>query len=78
MHGKLNKFFSDAVVETFKFDDNLLTISIDDDGKGFNTATNKNGIGIKNMNSRIQQIKGSLSIDSRINNGTSILITIPI
>ena len=58
--------------------DNLLTISIEDNGKGFIINTDKNGIGIKNMNSRIQQIGGYLSIDSQINKGTSVLISLPI
>ena len=55
-----------------------LTISIEDNGKGFIINTDKNGIGIKNMNSRIQQIGGYLSIDSQINKGTSVLISLPI
>lgn len=53
------------------------TISIEDDGKGFEMDVEKTGLGIKNMMSRINQIKGHLSIDSKINKGTAILITIP-
>lgn len=57
--------------------DNHFTISVEDDGKGFNYSE-KEGIGIKNMNSRILDLKGTFSIDSQINKGTSILINIPI
>ena len=55
-----------------------ITISIEDDGNGFDTKHKKGGIGLKNMQSRIHQIGGSLSIDSQINKGTSLLITLPI
>ncbi|MEW4922288.1 7TM diverse intracellular signaling domain-containing protein [Algibacter sp. 2305UL17-15] len=55
-----------------------ITISIEDDGDGFDTKHKKSGIGLKNMQSRIHQIGGTLSIDSQINRGTSLLITLPI
>lgn len=54
-----------------------ITISIEDDGNGFNTANDKSGIGLKNMNSRVHQIGGTLSIDSQLKKGTSLLISIP-
>lgn len=54
------------------------TISIEDDGKGFNIKTKEKGLGLKNITSRIHQINGKLEIDSKIDYGTSILITIPI
>ncbi|MCB0382078.1 MAG: hypothetical protein KDD05_01885 [Psychroserpens sp.] len=53
------------------------TITIEDDGKGFNPNTQESGLGLKNMNSRIKQIGGQLEIDSKINKGTSLIITIP-
>jgi signal transduction histidine kinase len=55
-----------------------ITIAIEDDGKGFNPNTKKEGLGIKNMISRAQQLNGELSIDSKINFGTSILIIVPL
>ncbi|WP_136482318.1 7TM diverse intracellular signaling domain-containing protein [Cognatitamlana onchidii] len=58
--------------------DNALVINIEDNGKGFNPITKEAGIGLKNMNSRMEQIGGSLTIDSRINQGTSILISLPL
>lgn len=53
------------------------TITIEDDGKGFNPKKLEMGLGLKNMNSRIDQVGGKLDVDSKINKGTSILITIP-
>lgn len=52
------------------------SISIEDDGKGFDLKAIEQGLGLKNMRSRIQQINGSFSIDSKIKSGTSLLITI--
>ncbi|TBN03986.1 hypothetical protein EYD45_08205 [Hyunsoonleella flava] len=57
--------------------DDAYTISIEDDGDGFNVSRAKNGLGLKNMKSRIQQVGGTLSIDSDGIKGTSILISIP-
>lgn len=58
--------------------ENSITITIEDDGKGFDTTNEENGIGLKNMNSRIHQIGGALSIDSQISKGTAVLITLSI
>ncbi len=54
-----------------------LSISIEDDGIGFESRKDKPGLGLKNMQSRVQQIGGNLSIDSSATQGTLILITIP-
>lgn len=58
--------------------DNNITIAIEDNGKGFNLNLKNKGFGIKNMSSRVHQLNGEITIDSRINSGTSILITVPI
>ena len=58
--------------------DNSVTITIEDDGDGFNASNEERGLGLKNMHSRIHQINGLLSIESKINKGTSVLITLPI
>lgn len=57
--------------------EDTITISIEDDGDGFNVLKAENGLGLKNMQSRIQQIGGAFSLDSAHNKGSSILISIP-
>jgi signal transduction histidine kinase len=57
---------------------NHATLSIEDDGEGFDADKEKQGLGLKNMLLRINQIGGQLEIDSQTNQGTSILITFPI
>ncbi len=54
-----------------------LTLSIEDDGKGFNKSKLISGIGLRNIKSRIEQLKGNFLLDTSLNKGTSILITIP-
>ena len=49
----------------------------EDDGIGF-LPNNSEGIGLKNLKSRIDELQGSLSIDSNPGKGTVISIHIPI
>ena len=58
--------------------ENYLTLTIEDDGKGFNNSKSLKGIGLKNIKSRTQQLNGDFSLNTALNKGTSILITIPI
>ena len=58
--------------------DKHATITIEDDGKGFNRSDVSFGLGLKNIVSRIEQIGGKIELDSTINKGTSVLITIPV
>ncbi|WP_428742800.1 tetratricopeptide repeat-containing sensor histidine kinase [Tenacibaculum sp.] len=59
-------------------DSHNLIIHLKDDGKGFNVKKKKTGIGIKNINSRIKKLKGTVLLDSEINTGTSLSLTIPL
>jgi two-component system NarL family sensor kinase len=57
-----------------------IAATIEDNGKGFEMASleNKEGLGIKNIKSRINFLKGTVEIDSSPNNGTLIAIHVPI
>lgn len=55
-----------------------ITLTIEDDGKGFNNSIPLSGIGLHNIKSRIEQLKGNFLLDTSLNKGTSILITVPI
>ncbi|NQX84569.1 MAG: tetratricopeptide repeat protein [Flavobacteriaceae bacterium] len=56
---------------------NVILMSIEDDGKGFNVNRVRKGIGLKNINSRVKAIEGSAEIVSEISKGTRINISIP-
>ncbi|CAL2095778.1 Tetratricopeptide repeat protein [Tenacibaculum sp. 190524A02b] len=55
-----------------------LNIVVEDNGIGFETTQQHKGVGLKNIYSRIQSIKGTCNIDSGKGNGTTITIDIPI
>lgn len=54
-----------------------ITVRVADDGKGFDTEAESDGMGLSNIASRISSIRGELQIDSRPNGGgTRVLIRI--
>ena len=54
-----------------------ILLSISDNGKGFDTSKSKKGIGLKNMTSRVKEIKGEIDFLSNINSGTTVKVQIP-
>ncbi|GAA4279228.1 tetratricopeptide repeat-containing sensor histidine kinase [Aquimarina mytili] len=58
--------------------ENTLNILFEDNGIGFDTRQTTSGIGLENIKSRLQNISGTLSIDSRVHRGTIIDIEVPI
>ena len=62
----------------FEQKNNVILLSIQDDGVGFNTAKARKGIGLKNIDSRVKELKGKAEILSRKGEGTTIIITIPV
>ena len=66
-----------VLLEITKSEKGILVI-IKDDGRGFDTKKVREGIGLKNMQSRIKSLNGDLKIISGINKGTTIQIMIPI
>ena len=55
-----------------------LTMEINDNGKGFNSAENQYGTGLQNINKRATMLKGKFEISSIINTGTKFKIEIPL
>jgi signal transduction histidine kinase len=55
-----------------------LTLSIADDGQGFDTRNTKAGMGLNNMRARIAEIGGDLTMESAMDNGTHINIRVPL
>ncbi|WP_100613639.1 tetratricopeptide repeat-containing sensor histidine kinase [Confluentibacter citreus] len=54
-----------------------LNLVIEDDGVGFDVTSDKKGIGLKNIASRVEKLKGSFKIESIANKKTLIHIIIP-
>lgn len=67
---------TEATVEIHD-EDNILQIIIEDNGTGFDVASQKTGIGLKNIHNRVSYLKGKITIDSN-KNGTTFIIEIPL
>jgi len=66
------------VTVAFKQTEQDLELQIEDDGVGFEMSSKSKGIGIKNMRSRTEKIKGTLEIETAINQGTRIIVRAPL
>lgn len=62
----------------FTLGQGVISLSIRDDGNGFDVNRARKGIGLKNINSRVSEIEGELQIDSTPSTGTIILVNVPI
>jgi signal transduction histidine kinase len=73
---------SNATKATVKIEDKkgVLFVDIQDDGKGFDKhkIPEKDGLGINQIDARIQMMKGKFYIDSSAETGTKIKIEVPI
>ena len=61
----------------FEYEENILKLSIKDDGVGFDINKGKRGIGLRNIISRVKKVNGTLDIKSKKGKGTTIKVNIP-
>jgi two-component system NarL family sensor kinase len=68
-----------VLIQLFRHD-NSIHLIIEDDGKGFNyeEAISSGGLGLKNINSRVEFLDGKIEWDSVPERGTTITINIPV
>ncbi|WP_075340739.1 ATP-binding protein [Tenacibaculum agarivorans] len=72
---------SSHILVSLSHSENILSITIDDNGKGFNSENVKNGkggMGLTFMKERIKYIDGRLFLNSEEGKGTRITLNIPI
>ena len=60
---------SEVMIEIYMQNDDLLLLSISDNGKGFDPKAKRKGIGITNINSRVELYNGKVEINSSPGNG---------
>ncbi|WP_442264898.1 tetratricopeptide repeat protein [Tenacibaculum sp. ZS6-P6] len=63
---------------SFKVHKKSVFLAIQDNGIGFDTTTSKKGIGLQNMQERVEELQGKLTISSEVHKGTSIEIQVPL
>ncbi len=71
---------SHANVQLVKHPDHI-NITVEDDGKGFDypkTLQEKKGIGLGNIQSRVEYLKGTIDVDAMTGRGTTVIIDIPL
>ncbi len=67
------------IIIQLNYDDHSLTLTVEDNGKGFDKSIldKTTGAGWPNIRSRIAYLKGSLDVETSHGNGTAVNITIP-
>ena len=68
---------ANSVKISIQLKNNVICLSILDDGDGFDVNKSKKGIGIKNINSRVSEVEGDAAFNSTLKKGTEVSITIP-
>ncbi len=68
---------ANAVKISIQLKNNVICLSITDDGDGFDVNKSKKGIGLKNINSRVNEVEGKAEFNSILKEGTEVSITIP-
>ncbi len=72
LHSKAKR----ADIQFFGYE-NELVVTVEDDGVGFNAAT-QSGFGINSLRTRVALLKGKIEINSTPGNGCMIVVEIPI
>jgi signal transduction histidine kinase len=57
---------------------NVLQLIFEDNGVGFDTDKTSEGIGLKNIQQRLQELNASMILDSALKRGTAVTIEIPL
>lgn len=60
-----------------EFGADMVTMSIRDDGRGFDTLAQHGGLGLFSMRERAEDLGGSLQVDSAPERGTQIVVALP-
>ncbi len=66
------------VIIQFSEYEQVLNVIVEDDGKGFDIKKTLFGFGLKSVKKRIEKIGGTIDIDSTLNEGSSIILNIPL
>jgi signal transduction histidine kinase len=61
-------------------DEDGISATIEDNGKGFNVSEGEKfeGVGLKNMRTRIEYLKGTIEFDSAEGRGTAVSVFVPV
>jgi two-component system sensor histidine kinase DegS len=60
------------------YNDDVLQLSIVDDGRGFDLEAKGHGLGLRSIRERVSSVHGTVQILSAPGQGTKILVQVPI
>jgi two-component system NarL family sensor kinase len=71
---------AEKILVQLLFHENMLHIMVEDNGNGFdvNQVVQKNGMGLKSIDSRVKYLNGKINYDSTPQHGTTVNIDIPV
>ena len=67
-----------CVSVTFFSNDSEFTVTVRDDGCGFDPAVKSAGWGLNSMKERAQEMGGEATLNSRLGKGTTVILTVPL
>jgi signal transduction histidine kinase len=76
LNNSLRHAKAESVIVRIEEEQGIITLSVEDDGIGYNTSTKHSGMGLRNMQERADSISGELSIHSEAEHGTRVTITV--
>jgi signal transduction histidine kinase/ligand-binding sensor domain-containing protein len=62
----------------FKFARDVMSLSVADNGKGFDTGNGFDGHGLRSMTRRAEAMRGKITVTSGDGNGTCVLVSVPV
>jgi signal transduction histidine kinase len=76
LNNSLRHARAESVVVDIEEDQGTITLSIEDDGVGFDASEKHSGMGLRNMRERANSIAGEFSIHSEAAHGTRVIISV--
>jgi signal transduction histidine kinase len=78
VHNVIKHAGAAEVTIDIKFTNDLLVITVRDDGSGFKLAGDSGGSGLVNMKKRLSDIQGNCVMESQLGKGTTIQMSVKI
>ncbi len=76
MNNAIKHAKASEIIVQLNHEDEHIIIHVEDDGVGFDSKLKYRSMGLENIKSRVNYLKGTIEIDSRPNYGTSYLINV--
>ena len=58
--------------------DETVTLTVSDDGIGFQEKQRPEGVGLRNISSRVEALQGTWKVESKPNNGSKVTVEVPV